>query len=296
MIETLSGGNQQKVIISRLLAAKPRVLLLNDPTRGVDLGAKRDLYVLLADLVGSGMAVVMLSSEVDEHVELMDRVLVFREHEVFCQLDRARARSPAAHRRLLRRLRCPTACVGSSAADFRVRAHPGRRAAHRRSDRAAVVLRSRECGAGACDARPVRHSGDGQHAGDPGRGAEGWTYPSVPSPPSSIASSSHGCFRTGSVAQCLIPIVPRHRRGGIGAVNGLLVAVLRYQPVIATLCVFFILAGLADKIAPKPTPASANWTVHLGGEVGPIPWGAAHHRLSAPGVGTAALDRVSPCS
>ena len=58
---------------------------------------------------------------------------------------------------------------------------------------------------------------------------------------------------------------------GIGAVNGLLVAVLRYQPVIATLCVFFILAGLADKIAPTPTPASANWTVHLGGEVGPIP-------------------------
>jgi ribose transport system ATP-binding protein/rhamnose transport system ATP-binding protein len=88
-IETLSGGNQQKVIISRLLAADPRVLLLNDPTRGVDLGAKRDLYALLADLVGAGMAVVMLSSEVDEHVELMDRVLVFREHRVFCQLDRA---------------------------------------------------------------------------------------------------------------------------------------------------------------------------------------------------------------
>ena len=88
-IETLSGGNQQKVIISRLLAADPRVLLLNDPTRGIDLGAKRDLYALLADLVGAGMAVVMLSSEVDEHVELMDRVLVFREHQVFCQLDRA---------------------------------------------------------------------------------------------------------------------------------------------------------------------------------------------------------------
>lgn len=64
------------------------MLLLNDPTRGIDLGAKRDLYALLADLVNGGMAVVMLSSEVDEHVELMDRVLVFREHAVFCQLDR----------------------------------------------------------------------------------------------------------------------------------------------------------------------------------------------------------------
>ncbi|HEY6522308.1 MAG TPA: ABC transporter permease [Solirubrobacteraceae bacterium] len=58
---------------------------------------------------------------------------------------------------------------------------------------------------------------------------------------------------------------------GIGAVNGVLVAVLRYQPVIATLCVFFILAGLAEKIAPTPTPAAANWTAHLGGDVGPIP-------------------------
>jgi ABC-type sugar transport system ATPase subunit len=88
-IETLSGGNQQKVIIARLLAAGPRVLLLNDPMRGIDLGAKRDLYALLAELAAAGVAIVMLSSEVDEHVELMDRVLVFREQELFCQLDRS---------------------------------------------------------------------------------------------------------------------------------------------------------------------------------------------------------------
>ena len=87
-IDTLSGGNQQKVIIARLLAASPRVLLLNDPTRGIDLGAKRDLYALLVDLTEAGVAVVMLSSEVDEHVELMDRVLVFREHQLFCGLER----------------------------------------------------------------------------------------------------------------------------------------------------------------------------------------------------------------
>ncbi len=88
-IRTLSGGNQQKVIIARLLAGHPRVLLLNDPTRGIDLGAKRDLYTLLVELAQDGVAVVMLSSEVDEHIELMDRVLVFREHEVFCELERA---------------------------------------------------------------------------------------------------------------------------------------------------------------------------------------------------------------
>jgi len=88
-ITTLSGGNQQKVAISRWLAADPRVLLLNDPTRGIDVGAKRDLYALLTELAQEGRAVVMLSSELDEHVELMDRVLVFREHELFRELDHA---------------------------------------------------------------------------------------------------------------------------------------------------------------------------------------------------------------
>jgi len=87
-ITTLSGGNQQKVVMARWLATEPRVLLLNDPTRGVDIGAKRDLYDLLADLAGRGVAVVMLSTEVDEHVELMDRVLVFREGRVNKELQR----------------------------------------------------------------------------------------------------------------------------------------------------------------------------------------------------------------
>jgi ABC-type sugar transport system ATPase subunit len=87
-ITTLSGGNQQKVLIARCLAAEPRVLLLNDPTRGIDVGAKRDLYALLMRLVDEGIAVVMLSTELDEHVELMDRVLVFREHELFRELPR----------------------------------------------------------------------------------------------------------------------------------------------------------------------------------------------------------------
>jgi ABC-type sugar transport system ATPase subunit len=62
---------------------------LNDPTRGVDLGAKRDLYALLAELTAQGVGVVMLSSELDEHVELMDRVVVFREGSIFCELPRA---------------------------------------------------------------------------------------------------------------------------------------------------------------------------------------------------------------
>ncbi len=88
-IMTLSGGNQQKVVISRWLAAKPRILLLNDPTRGVDLGAKRDIYDLLAELTADGIAVVMISTEVDELIELMDRVLVFREGELGAELQRS---------------------------------------------------------------------------------------------------------------------------------------------------------------------------------------------------------------
>jgi ABC-type sugar transport system ATPase subunit len=88
-ITTLSGGNQQKVIIARWLAAEPRVLILNDPTRGVDIGTKRQLYALLMGLAEAGLAVVMLSSELDEHVELMDRVLVFREHQLHSEIVRA---------------------------------------------------------------------------------------------------------------------------------------------------------------------------------------------------------------
>ncbi len=87
LITTLSGGNQQKVVMARWLATSPRVMLLNDPTRGIDIGAKRELYELLAQLVAEGVAVVMLSTEVDEHVELMDRVIVFREHRVAAELQ-----------------------------------------------------------------------------------------------------------------------------------------------------------------------------------------------------------------
>jgi ABC-type sugar transport system ATPase subunit len=99
-ITSLSGGNQQKVIIARWMALQPRVLLLNDPTRGVDMGAKRDIYQILADAAADGLAVVMLSTELIELVELMDRVLVFREGELFRELPReglTRARLVASY-------------------------------------------------------------------------------------------------------------------------------------------------------------------------------------------------------
>jgi len=87
-ITTLSGGNQQKVVLARWLADRPRVLLLDDPTRGIDHAAKRDVYELLTGLAAEGVAVVLLSTDLDELVELADRVLVFREGAVAAELDR----------------------------------------------------------------------------------------------------------------------------------------------------------------------------------------------------------------
>jgi ABC-type sugar transport system ATPase subunit len=88
-ITSLSGGNQQKVVIARWMAMQPRVLLLNDPTRGVDAGTKRDIYRVLTDAAAEGTAIVMLSTELIELVELMDRVLVFREGQLFTELARS---------------------------------------------------------------------------------------------------------------------------------------------------------------------------------------------------------------
>jgi ABC-type sugar transport system ATPase subunit len=72
--ETLSGGNQQKVALVRCLLTRPRLLLLDDPTRGIDLGAKHDLYQRLRELTGTGTSVLLYSSELDELCQLCDRV------------------------------------------------------------------------------------------------------------------------------------------------------------------------------------------------------------------------------
>jgi ABC-type sugar transport system ATPase subunit len=86
-ITTLSGGNQQKTILARWLATGPEILLLNDPTRGIDLGAKADIYRLLRGLADNGATIVMLSSELEEHLTLMDRVIVMREDSVFAEFS-----------------------------------------------------------------------------------------------------------------------------------------------------------------------------------------------------------------
>jgi ABC-type sugar transport system ATPase subunit len=81
-VARLSGGNQQKVLLGRWLAAEPRLLVLNDPMRGVDLGVKRQFYELLRRLSDEGLAVLLLSTELEELVAVAHRIVVFHEHTV----------------------------------------------------------------------------------------------------------------------------------------------------------------------------------------------------------------------
>jgi ribose transport system ATP-binding protein len=81
-VSTLSGGNQQKVVLARWLLRGCRVLLLDEPTRGVDVGARSEIYALVRRLAEQGVAVVVVSSEVEEVLGLADRVLVLREGRV----------------------------------------------------------------------------------------------------------------------------------------------------------------------------------------------------------------------
>jgi ribose transport system ATP-binding protein len=85
-ITTLSGGNQQKVLLARALALEPAILLLNDPTRGVDVATRHVLYDVFRGLAADRMGLVILSSEIEEILLLCHRVLVFRENEIAAEI------------------------------------------------------------------------------------------------------------------------------------------------------------------------------------------------------------------
>ena len=81
-IGNLSGGNQQKVMIGRWLATDPEILILDEPTRGVDVGAKAEIYAIMNDLVKKGMSIIMISSELPEIINMSDRIYVMRDGEI----------------------------------------------------------------------------------------------------------------------------------------------------------------------------------------------------------------------
>jgi rhamnose transport system ATP-binding protein len=88
---TMSGGNQQKVVIAKWLATNPRLLIIDEPTRGIDVGTKAEVHRLLSELAGQGLAILMISSELPEVLGMADRVLVLNEGRITAELDRADA-------------------------------------------------------------------------------------------------------------------------------------------------------------------------------------------------------------
>jgi ABC-type sugar transport system ATPase subunit/ribose/xylose/arabinose/galactoside ABC-type transport system permease subunit len=301
-ITTLSGGNQQKVVIARALACDPQVLLLNDPTRGVDIGAKRDIYALLRELAAAGIAIVMLSTEVDEHLELMDRVLVFRDGAPARELSRgglsrasivAEFFGPAG----------PEPAVVEPSAPFTPAAPPAPR-----------------------PSAPARVADAGARGGRRARGDRAWELPAVLAvallvanfiaqhsllswpawpvtfaelaTPALLAMASAPAILGGGIDISVAPlftlasvvievmllghgitsafiVIPVAVACGalIGLLNGVLVNYGRFQAVVATLCMNFVLSGFALGYAPSPVSGTTGWLTALGSTVGGVPGG-----------------------
>lgn len=106
-VNTLSGGNQQKVVLARAIARRPSVLLLDEPTRGVDVGAKAEIYELIRDLAAGGTAVLLISSELPELLTLSDRIIVMRSGQISGELTAEDATEEG-----LLRLAMPTPTAG----------------------------------------------------------------------------------------------------------------------------------------------------------------------------------------
>jgi ABC-type sugar transport system ATPase subunit len=86
-VRELSGGNQQKVVLSKWLLTRPKVIILDEPTRGVDIGAKAEVHRLMGELAAQGIGILMISSELPEILAMSDRVLVMHEGRLAAHLD-----------------------------------------------------------------------------------------------------------------------------------------------------------------------------------------------------------------
>ena len=90
-VQYLSGGNQQKVVLAKWLASKSKILIFDEPTRGIDVGAKVEVYNLMNTLVHNGVAVIMVSSEMPELLGMSDRILVMHEGRLAAEFNRQEA-------------------------------------------------------------------------------------------------------------------------------------------------------------------------------------------------------------
>ena len=91
LVSALSGGNQQKVVIAKWLATQPRVLILDEPTRGIDIGAKVEVHRIISELAAGGLGIILISSDLPEVLAMSDRVLVMHEGRLTAELSRAEA-------------------------------------------------------------------------------------------------------------------------------------------------------------------------------------------------------------
>jgi rhamnose transport system ATP-binding protein len=91
LVGALSGGNQQKVVLAKWLATKPRILILDEPTRGIDIGAKVEVHRIISELAASGLGIVLISSDLPEVLAMSDRILVLHEGRVTAEIPRERA-------------------------------------------------------------------------------------------------------------------------------------------------------------------------------------------------------------
>lgn len=91
IVGNLSGGNQQKAVIAKWIGISPKVLILDEPTRGVDVGAKREIYGLMNELAERGVGIIMVSSDLSEILGVSDRVIVIREGEISGEVTREKA-------------------------------------------------------------------------------------------------------------------------------------------------------------------------------------------------------------
>lgn len=89
LVANLSGGNQQKVVIAKWLVTEPDIIILDEPTRGIDVGAKRDIYLLIGEMVQAGKAVIVISSEIPEVMGLADRIIVMAEGRLTGEVERS---------------------------------------------------------------------------------------------------------------------------------------------------------------------------------------------------------------
>ena len=291
-ITTLSGGNQQKVVIARALASDPRVLLLNDPTRGVDIGAKRDIYALLRELAADGMAIVMLSTEVDEHLELMDRVLVFRDGRPAAELPRrGLSRSSIVGAFFQDQPQdLPERTVGSPLQPPPPAPRPNR-LGWLGTDRDRAWVLPAVLAVALLIANVVEQHSLLSWSAWPVTFAELAT-------PALLAMASTPAILGGGIDISVAPlftfasvvievmllghgvtsafiVIPVAVAVGavIGLINGVLVNYGRYQAVVATLCMNFILSGFALGYAPAPVSGTTGWLTALGGTVGGVPGG-----------------------